>query len=153
MRKAGIWIVVLFSTLAAGACKRNDLLGEYEFVHIEKSLAAIERVPDRVSKELNLTEYREWIRKSFSGKTIKFSSDEPHSFLVPVPYEGSVDGIIRGAWMRDEHEEMTTNVYQWVSGSMYHPWGRVTFKADMLTLTLLEHGANGPVLYLRKKND
>jgi hypothetical protein len=151
MRKAGIWIVVVFLTLAAGACKRNDLLGEYEFVHIKNTLAAIDRVPDMLRNELSLTEYRDWIRKSYSGKTIKFSSDEPHSFVVAVPYEGSVDGIIRGAWMRAEHEEKTVNVYQWVSGSMYHPWGRVNFKGEMPVLTLLEHGANGPVLYLRKK--
>jgi len=84
----------------------------------------------------------------YSGKRIEFTDDEPHSFLVPVSFDGSVRGCVNGAWMRDPDSKNTVSVYRWVSGSMYNLWGHATLDNDLMRIDVVTPGE--PTLVLKR---
>lgn len=140
---------VSVSLLTTG-CSRDPLLARWAVTDINGTVEAIARTPDRMGAEVTLEAFRTQLKEYFSGKYIEFTDDEPHSFLVPVAFDGSVRGCLRGAWMRDLENKEVVNVYRWVSGSMYHLWGRGTFDSGKMQIVIVTYGNPNPVLRLRK---
>ena len=136
--------------LLATGCSRDPLLGTWSVTDINGTVEAITRVPNRLGSEVILEAFRTQFKERYSGKHIEFTNEEPHSFLVPVAFEGSVRGCIHGAWMRDSENKEAVNVYQWVSGSVYHLWGHATLKNGKMQIVIVTYGDPGPVLRFRK---
>ena len=128
----------------------DPLLGKWSVTDIDSTVEAITRPPYRGGAGVTLEAFRTQFRERYSGKHIEFTDDEPHSFLVPVTFDGSVRGCLRGAWIRDPENKEIVNVYQWVSGSMYNLWGRGTLDGGKMQIVIVRYGDPNPVLLLRK---
>jgi len=128
----------------------DPLLGKWSVTDIDSTVEAITRTPDRVGADVTLEAFRTQFKEHYSGKHIEFTDDEPHSFLVPVNFDGSVRGCLRGAWIRDPENKEVVNVYRWVSGSMYNLWGRGTLDSGKMQIVIVTYGDPNPVLRLRK---
>ena len=129
--------------LLASGCSRNPLLGKWSVVDIDGTVGAITHVPDGLGRELTLEAFRAQFKDRFSGKQIEFTKDEPPFW---PGYEGTVQGCIHGAWMRDPEDKQVVNVYQWVSGPVYDLWGRATLKDGKLQIKMVTYGDSSPVL-------
>jgi hypothetical protein len=126
------------------------LLGKWSVTDIDGTVETITRTPDRAGTDVTLEAFRTQFKEYYSGKYIEFTDDEPHSFLLPVAFDGSVRGCIRGAWMRDSEDKAVVNVYRWVSGSMYNLWGRGTLDNGKMQIVIVAYGDPNPVLRLQK---
>jgi len=135
--------------LLASGCS-DPLLGKWSVTDIDGTVEAIDRVPSRRDSDVTLEAFRTQFKEYYSGKHIEFTDDEPHFFLVPVTFDGSLRGCLRGAWTRDPENKDVVNVYRWVSGSMYNLWGRGTLDSDKMQIVIVTYGNPNPVLRLRK---
>lgn len=140
----------IFLGLLATGCSGDPLLGMWSVTDIDGTVEAIPRVPDRFGAEVTLEAFRTEFKERYLGKHIEITNEEPYSFLVPVAFDGSVRGCIRGAWLRDSENKEVVNVYQWVSGSVYHLWGHGTLDNGKMQIVLVSYGDPSPVLRLRK---
>jgi hypothetical protein len=127
MRHLG-WTVCLILVLAASGCSAAFPLGKWSIVDVDVA-------GDRPAQLPN-----EKLRERYSGKYLEFTKEEPHTFLVPVPYEGTVRGCINGAWMHDPRDKQVVNVYRWVSGHVYELWGRASLKNGTMEVVIVGHG-------------
>jgi hypothetical protein len=135
--------------LLVGGCS-DPLLGRWSVTDIDGTVEAIARPPDRQGDDVTLEAFRTRFKERYSGKQIEFTDDEPHAFLVPVNFDGSVRGRLRGAWRRDAENKDVVNVYRWVSGSMYNLWGRAMLDGGKMRIVIVTYGDPKPVLKLRK---
>ena len=135
--------------LLASGCS-DPLLGKWSVTDINGTVEAITRPPGRIGADMTLEAFRAWFKEHYLGKHIEFTDDEPHSFLVPVDFDGSVRGCLRGAWRRDPENKEAVNVYQWVSGSMYDLWGRASLDSGKMQIVIVTYGDPNPVLKLQK---
>ncbi|MBC8372578.1 MAG: hypothetical protein ISS69_08945 [Phycisphaerae bacterium] len=135
--------------LLASGCS-DSLLGTWTVTDINGTVVAITRIPDRAGQGVTLEAFRTRFKDYYSGKHMEFTDDEPHSFLVPVNFDGSVRGCLRGAWIRDPENKEVVNVYRWVSGSMYNLWGRAALDGGKMQISIVTYGDPKPVLRLRK---
>ena len=135
--------------LLAGGCS-DSLLARWSVTDIDGTVEAITRTPDRWGGKVALEAFRTQFKERYLGKHIEFTDDEPYSFLVPVAFDGSVRGCLRGAWIRDSENEQVVNVYRWVSGSMYNLWGHATLDNGKMQIVIVTYGDPNPVLKLRK---
>jgi len=135
--------------LLASGCS-DSLLGTWTVTDIDGTVEAIARIPDRAGQGVTLEAFRTRFKERYSGKHMEFTDDEPHSFLVPVTFDGSVRGCLFGAWARDPENKDAVNVYRWVSGSMYNLWGRATLDGGKMQISTVAYGDPKPVLRLRK---
>jgi hypothetical protein len=131
-------------------CTGEQLVGEYKIVDLDKTLSSITRVPEPLANTTSLSEYRAEIQERYSDKSLRFNSRPPHAFMVPVPLEGSVEGLFAGGWMHDKTAN-TVLIYRWVSGSVYTLWGRGNAGKDGLTLTRSEPEPQ-IILHFRKRS-
>ena len=132
--------------LSAVGCSQDLLLGTWDVVGID----AVTCVPDRLAGTAGVEEFRDRVTKRYTAAQLVFTRDEPHAFILPVPYEGSVRGAIRGAWMRDAEDEAVVEVYQWISGSTYVPWGCASIRDTTLEVRITVDGDPNLVLYMEK---
>ncbi|MBN1942361.1 MAG: hypothetical protein JW849_03605 [Phycisphaerae bacterium] len=121
-------------------------MGKWSIVNIDATVGRITQLPDRAGHGRTLEEFRKEFRERYSGKYLEFTKEKPHTFLIPVPYEGRVRGCINGAWMPDPKDKQVVNVYKWVSGHVYELWGRASLKNGKMEVVIVRYGNPSPVL-------